>query len=77
VHKFADDHFYKQFDRYEAGQQRFEAVARHAAIILNSLQEEREKRRKLLETTIEKMKEQVPGIALVLELKEQLDELNE
>lgn len=31
-----NDHFYKQFDRYPEGQKRFEAVAQHAAMLLNS-----------------------------------------
>lgn len=34
---YPNDHFYKQFDRYEEGQKRFEAAARHAAHLLNSL----------------------------------------
>jgi len=75
--KVPPDHFYKQFDQYPEGQPRFEAACRHAAMVLNHLHEEREKRRNLLETSIQKMSEQVPGISLALELKEELDELNE
>lgn len=37
--KFQDDHFYKQFDRYPEGRERFEACARHATLLLNSNEE--------------------------------------
>ena len=33
---YSEDHFYKQFDRYPEGQERFKAVARHAAMLLNA-----------------------------------------
>lgn len=69
------DHFHKQFDRFEEGQPRFEAASRHAALLYNCLQEEKEKRRALLEATIERLKERVPEIDHAFELKDQLDDL--
>lgn len=45
---FKDDHFYKQFDRYPEGQKRFEAVARHAAMLLNSNEERKAEERDAL-----------------------------
>lgn len=37
--KISEDHFYKQFDRYAEGQPRFEAAARHAAALLQNLED--------------------------------------
>ncbi|HEY9155559.1 MAG TPA: hypothetical protein VIM69_10530 [Opitutaceae bacterium] len=46
--KYKEDHYYKQFDRYPEGVSRFEAVARHAAFLLNSLEDQKDKRREIL-----------------------------
>ena len=71
--KVPSDHFVNKF----SGENRYEQACAHAAYLSNRLDEEKEKRRQLLEQTIEKLKEQNPAVALALELKEELDELNE
>ena len=74
VTPFRDDHFVKQFDRYPEGTERFNALAKHAALLLTGIYEERAERKNTIEMVIEVLSAHDPLVKLALDLQSILDD---
>lgn len=70
--KVEQDHFYKQFDRYSEGQERFEAIAGHAAMLLNSMYEKEETEKENLIKIRNALIEGVNPVKIALAIQERL-----
>lgn len=73
----ASDHFLRQFDRYPEGEQRLKAMAAHAAMLYNSLQDEKRLRYVAYLDIVQKLSDASPMTALALSLDEAARELEE
>jgi septal ring factor EnvC (AmiA/AmiB activator) len=51
--KVSEEHFYRQFDRFEAGEQRTQAACRQAAYLLQRLYDEERMQRTQLEEILQ------------------------
>lgn len=68
----SEDHFFGQFDRYPEGRPRFEAVAVHAAMLRNKLEEETERRKQYMQDVLDVLREASPLTALALDIADDL-----
>lgn len=73
----ASDHFLRQFDRYPEGEQRLKAMAAHAAMLFNRLQDEKALRLASYRDIIERLEVASPMTALALSLDAAAREMEE
>lgn len=70
--QYKEDHFYNQFDKYPEGTSRFEAVARHAAFLLNMIEEKQEEEKETLLKIRRMLEEGVNPVRIALSIQERL-----
>lgn len=69
---FKDDHFYRQFDNYPEGQERSEAIARHAAHLLNGLHQQRKDEADYLMTVLQSLAKGESTVAIAIDIQTRL-----
>jgi hypothetical protein len=69
-----ENHFLRQFDRYPEGEPRLAAMARHCAILYNSLEREKARRISELQGVVEALKAANPHTKLAVELTLYIEE---
>lgn len=65
---YKDDHFYRQFDNYPEGQERSEAIARHAVHLLNGLHQQRKNEADYLMSILRSLAKGETTVAIAIDI---------